>query len=79
VYCRAAVALAACLAALSVATGSDGGPERIAILRFENLSSDTSLDWMGRAFFGSDHTRVGGRSGNLRSSFREAAQPGLRP
>ena len=45
------MALAACLAALSCSrTGSDGGPERIAILRFENLSSDTSLDWMGRAF-----------------------------
>jgi Flp pilus assembly protein TadD len=28
----------------------DGSPQRIAILRFENLSSDTSLDWMGRAF-----------------------------
>lgn len=26
------------------------GPERIAILRFENLSADASIDWMGRAF-----------------------------
>ncbi|HUI82376.1 MAG TPA: hypothetical protein VLY24_30845 [Bryobacteraceae bacterium] len=43
--------LAACLAASSCSrTSSDGGPDRIAILRFENLSSDTSIDWMGRAF-----------------------------
>jgi len=43
--------LAACLAALSCSRNpSDGVPERIAILRFENLSSDASLDWMGRAF-----------------------------
>ena len=26
------------------------GPERLAILRFENLSTDPSIDWMGRAF-----------------------------
>ena len=43
--------MAACLAALSCSRiSSDGSPERIAILRFENLSSDTSLDWLGRAF-----------------------------
>jgi tetratricopeptide (TPR) repeat protein len=43
--------LAACLAALSCSRPSSGsGPTRIAILRFENLSSDTSIDWMGRAF-----------------------------
>src|SRR5262249_22058929 len=28
----------------------NAGPQRIAILRFENLSADPSLDWMGRAF-----------------------------
>lgn len=49
-YCRAAL-LAACLAALSCSRPfTDSGPERIAVLRFENLSSDPSIDWMGRAF-----------------------------
>jgi tetratricopeptide (TPR) repeat protein len=51
VYCRAAALVAACVATLSCSRSpSDIGPQRIAILRFENLSSDTSLDWMGRAF-----------------------------
>jgi Flp pilus assembly protein TadD len=50
VYYRAAL-LAACLAALSCSRRAPGpGFERIAILRFENLSSDDSIDWMGRAF-----------------------------
>jgi tetratricopeptide (TPR) repeat protein len=29
---------------------ASAGPARVAILRFENLSSDPSIDWMGRAF-----------------------------
>jgi len=50
VYYRVAV-LAACLATLSCSRRNPGpGIERIAILRFENLSSDPSIDWMGRAF-----------------------------
>ncbi|HEV3332269.1 MAG TPA: hypothetical protein VG096_14870 [Bryobacteraceae bacterium] len=48
--CRLATVLAACVAALSCSRTLSDGPERIAILRFENLSSDPSLDWMGRAF-----------------------------
>lgn len=43
--------LAACLAAFSCSRfQSKAGVERIAVLRFENLSSDPSLDWMSRAF-----------------------------
>lgn len=34
----------------STSGGSPSGPERFAILRFENLGADQSLDWMGRAF-----------------------------
>jgi len=50
VYCKAA-ALAACLVALSCSRPTaTPGLERIAILRFENLSLDPSLDWAGRAF-----------------------------
>ncbi len=46
-----AVVLAACLAALSCSRRTaPPGIERLAILRFENLSSDISLDWEGRAF-----------------------------
>ena len=49
-YYRAAV-LAACLATLSCSRRNPSpGFERIAILRFENLSSDPSIEWMGRAF-----------------------------
>jgi len=42
----------ACLAALALAACSQRTPEpqpRIAVLRFENLSADSSSDWMGRA------------------------------
>ena len=43
--------VAACLAAVSCSRQtSNASPERIALLRFENLSADPSLDWMGRAF-----------------------------
>ena len=40
-----------CLAAISCShSTSSTAPERLAILRFENLSGDASLDWMGRGF-----------------------------
>jgi Flp pilus assembly protein TadD len=43
--------LALCLAALSCSRPpAPAGAERLAVLRFENLSSDPSIDWMGRAF-----------------------------
>ena len=50
-YYRAA-ALALCLTAISCSRrpAAPAGAERLAILRFENLSADPSLDWMGRAF-----------------------------
>jgi tetratricopeptide (TPR) repeat protein len=41
----------ACLAgAAACSRTSSAGPERYAVLRFENLSADASADWMGRAF-----------------------------
>ena len=44
-------ALALCLTAISCSRRPAApSPERFAILRFENLSADPSLDWMGRAF-----------------------------
>ncbi|MBV9505798.1 MAG: hypothetical protein JO323_12415 [Acidobacteriia bacterium] len=49
-YCRLA-ALALCLGALSCSRRAQNPAiERIAVLRFENLSADPSIDWMGRAF-----------------------------
>ncbi|MBV9744746.1 MAG: hypothetical protein JO099_13375 [Acidobacteriia bacterium] len=49
--CRPAV-LAYCLFAVSCSRNSSQQPEleRLAILRFENLSADDNADWMGRAF-----------------------------
>jgi len=47
------VGLLACVALAAVSCSqhrTTPGPERLAILRFENLSSDPSIDWMGRAF-----------------------------
>jgi tetratricopeptide (TPR) repeat protein len=46
------VALAFCLTAISCSRTprSPARAERLAILRFENLSTDSSLDWMGRGF-----------------------------
>ncbi|PYT24358.1 MAG: hypothetical protein DMG58_26060 [Acidobacteria bacterium] len=41
------IGLAALAASCSRKTSS--GPQRLAILRFENLTGDQSLDWMGRA------------------------------
>ncbi len=44
------LALAAlALTIVSCSRQETAGPPRIAVLRFENLSSDVSLDWMGRA------------------------------
>ncbi len=49
-FYRAALA-AVCLLAISCSRGTSGtGIQRIAVLRFENLSADASIDWMGRAF-----------------------------
>jgi tetratricopeptide (TPR) repeat protein len=50
-----AAALALCWVAVSCSRrpagqGPEGGLERLAILRFENLSADSASDWMGRAF-----------------------------
>jgi tetratricopeptide (TPR) repeat protein len=47
--CRAAVGLAFLLALAACSHQPSAGPGRIAVLRFENLTSDVSLDWMGRA------------------------------
>ena len=48
-YCRFA-ALVLCLGAVSCSRQDATPPvERIAILRFENLSGDASIDWIGRA------------------------------
>ncbi|HLK46493.1 MAG TPA: hypothetical protein VKT49_00080 [Bryobacteraceae bacterium] len=46
------MALGLCaLAAISCSrSNSPNTPQHLAILQFENLSADTSLDWMGRAF-----------------------------
>jgi cytochrome c-type biogenesis protein CcmH/NrfG len=46
------LALGLCLTAVSCSRSPAApvGAERLAILRFENLSTDPSLDWMGRAF-----------------------------
>jgi tetratricopeptide (TPR) repeat protein len=48
---RAATALALCLTAVSCSRSpaAPPGAERLAILRFENLSSDPAIDWLGRA------------------------------
>lgn len=49
-FYRAAL-LAACLAAVSCSRSTvPAGIQRVAVLRFENLSGDPSIDWMGRAF-----------------------------
>ena len=50
-YCRAATGglLAAIILTGCARQSRQSGPERIAILRFENLSGDTSVDWLGRA------------------------------
>ena len=50
-YCRAATGglLAAIILTGCARQPRQSGPERIAILRFENLSGDTSADWLGRA------------------------------
>ena len=49
-YCRAALA-ALVLAAVSCShSDSANSPRHLAVLRFENLSTDASLDWIGRAF-----------------------------
>jgi len=52
VYCRARgfLILASLVLASCAKNSSAPGKERIAILRFENLSPDVSLSWMGRAF-----------------------------
>src|ERR1019366_2771003 len=45
------------------------GPVRIAVLRFENLTPDASLDWMGRAASEIiSHELAGGKSAVLSSS-----------
>jgi tetratricopeptide (TPR) repeat protein len=47
---RAACVLLAALAAASCSRKAPAETERLAILRFENLSPGTAPDWMGRAF-----------------------------
>ncbi len=51
-YCRSARALLICSLAFLAACSRDSRhtAPRLAVLRFENLSADPSLDWMGRAF-----------------------------
>jgi tetratricopeptide (TPR) repeat protein len=45
------LSLALCFGAVSCSQRSQSStPERLAILRFENLGADTTTDWMGRAF-----------------------------
>ena len=47
----APLVLALCLTTTSCSRQpAPAGAERLAILRFENLSTDPSIDWMGRAF-----------------------------
>ena len=48
--CRFAAAVLGLAAVSCSQRGSPAVPQRIAILRFENLSAQPSLDWMGRAF-----------------------------
>jgi tetratricopeptide (TPR) repeat protein len=51
VFCsRATIAIAALFAFACNRQPARPQTERIAILRFENLSQDTATDWMGRAF-----------------------------
>jgi Flp pilus assembly protein TadD len=52
VYRGATVKLAVLLTCLAGCARRDSQPPvpQLAVLRFENLSSDTSLDWMGRGF-----------------------------
>ena len=47
---HAVSALIFCLIATSCSRRPPASAERLAILRFENLSTDPSIDWMGRAF-----------------------------
>ncbi len=47
-FCR--VGLLACLLCLTNCTHPNGLSPRLAVLRFENLSGDPALDWMGRGF-----------------------------
>jgi tetratricopeptide (TPR) repeat protein len=50
VFCKRAGTAALLAIILSACSRQDtANPPRIAILRFENLTSDASLDWMGRA------------------------------
>jgi tetratricopeptide (TPR) repeat protein len=60
------------------------GPSRIAVLRCENLSPDTSLDWMGRAFSEIISAQISGSAGaqvvplaTLRAASRPPAAPGI--
>lgn len=48
--CRAALSAVGLLLISCSHTASNRAVERVAILRFENLSGDPSLNWMGRAF-----------------------------
>ena len=67
--CRVALGAALSLIVAACSRHPAAGPVRIAVLRFENLTPDASLDWMGRAASEIiSHELAGGKSAVLSSS-----------